>query len=134
MDRQMKLGSPAAMSKEPGGPADAPGHVGLSVEELEDELDEALKALSSGLCSAHRKPDPLHCDTCNKVAWLTSTNLERMKQIDSLREQLGESQKALGAALTLATELVLELKFKCKDPLHEQQLAEISRQRTALSK
>lgn len=40
----MKLGSPAAMSKEPpNAPADAPGHAGMSVEEIEGVLEEALK-------------------------------------------------------------------------------------------
>lgn len=33
----MSLGDYKSMSKEPGGPADAPGHVGMSVEEIESE-------------------------------------------------------------------------------------------------
>lgn len=37
----MSLGDYKSMQKEPGGPADAPGHVGMSVEQLEDELEKA---------------------------------------------------------------------------------------------
>lgn len=54
-----------------------------------DKVIEGLRsALSSNLCSEHQTPDPLNCDTCNKVTSLTGANLERMAMIDRLQALL----------------------------------------------
>lgn len=70
----MKLGSPAAMSKEPGGPADARS-VGLTVEQLEDEnarLRDALKTARGVIKIFHGEP-----------AWSEYQHSPEMRQINA---------------------------------------------------
>ena len=71
----------------------------IAVEHERDALlaerDALRDALSSGLCSRHRTPDPLHCRICNAVDGLTSAIQERMKQIDALRTERNRLRQAL---------------------------------------
>lgn len=61
---------------------------------LQAENEEYRKAMSSGLCSEHREPDPLHCEICNEVSWLANANKQRVEQIEKLQAELDELKNA----------------------------------------
>lgn len=65
----------------------------------EARLAEAIKALSSGLCSNHREPDPLHCDICNNVEVLEGANKTRMEIIERLETKLAIAREAISETL-----------------------------------
>jgi hypothetical protein len=70
---------------------------------------DALKArLSSGLCSAHMEPDPLNCDMCDKVSWLTSANVDRMAQIDALKAERDSERQIKEAEKKILLEEIAE--------------------------
>lgn len=71
------------------------GYRSMLTDAIQSAIDSARADESSNLCSAHQTPDPLNCDTCNRVKWLTDANLERMTTIDSLTEQLAQCRAEL---------------------------------------
>lgn len=73
----MKLGSPAAMSKEPpSGPADAPGHVGMSVADLEGENERLRTELKEAMAALAAIPNPLPM-TGAQLTWFQIIEKER---------------------------------------------------------
>ena len=62
---------------------------------LREENKRLLAMLSSGLCSHHQTPDPLNCDTCNKVKVLEGANADRQDTIYELRNDVDRLQHSL---------------------------------------
>ena len=51
------------------------------------------EALSTGFCSKHQEPDPLHCDTCNKIKWLFNAAAERLTLMDKMAKLLDDADE-----------------------------------------